>query len=92
MKKKITFTETGASDSILVGLDNQFTFASTGDQGDYTMRFEVQLVEQGNWFTAQDMADEVVYSTVTGVHQVRFVCSSMGTATSIDAEICGSKL
>ena len=92
MQKKFTITGTGATTPIEVGSDNQFTFASVGDQTDYSLDLEVLITDEGDWISAQTLVDSTVYSTVSGVRQVRFNCLGLGTATTIDVEINGAKL
>ncbi len=92
MKNKTTITATGQTDAITLNRFDRLTFAALGDQSDYTLIAQVKLNETGNWFPAQTLVDNKLYSTVTGAVQLRFDCTSLGTATTIDIELSGAQL
>ncbi|MCK5605239.1 hypothetical protein KAR91_25330 [Candidatus Pacearchaeota archaeon] len=92
MKNKTTITATGQTDAITLNRFDRLTFASIGDVDDYTLIAQVKLNDQGNWFSAQIMTDDTPYSTISGAIQVRFDCTALGTATTIDIEVSGAQL
>lgn len=92
MQKLETITATGTTDAITLNNFDRLTFASTGDATDYTLTAEVQLVDDSRWYPAQIMVDKELYSTRTGARALRFNCTDLGTATTIDAEVSGAQL
>jgi len=92
MKNKTTITATGQTDTITLGRSDRLTFASVGDATDYTLTAQVRLTENGNWFPAQVMADNTLYSTISGVAELRFDCTGLGAATTIDIEVSGAEV
>ena len=92
MQKKFTLTETGTTDTILVSPSDIITFGAQGDASDYTLTAEVKLTDNGNWFTAQAITDDEIYSTVSGVRAFRFNLTALGAASSIDVEVTSADM
>lgn len=86
-----TITATGVQP--VVGLDNTplITFASVGDASDYTLIAEAQLVANGPWYPMQTMVDNSPFSTQSSIFAARYNCTSLGTATTITADMTGQE-
>lgn len=93
MQKKFTITATGAGDAIKLSGDERLVFGAQGTGGtDYVIDVQVKLVNGGNWYDAEaGIIDSELYITDAGVREVRYNCTDLGSATSIDFEITGQK-
>jgi len=92
MQKSSNITTTGTSDPLTFSVNSIMGFGTTGTADDYVASVEVQLVNNGNWYTIQDaIEDGVAYSSNAGCVATRLNVSSMGTATSIDFEVNGTQ-
>lgn len=92
MQNKTTITATGQTTEIDLNNFDRLTFAAKGDAADYVLTAQVKLTDQGNWFPAQALVDNTLYSTVSGAVKLRFDCTDLGTATTIDIEMSGAQL
>ena len=88
MQKRFEITGTGTGDPIELQGDERLTFASTGSGGtDYALDVEVKLTRDGSWRSAQTLIDGTIYATVSGCREVRYNCTSLGSASSIELEV-----
>lgn len=91
MQKTIEFLVTATSDTIEVGGNEILTFGMQGTGAtDQVATAQAQLVDNGNWYDLQVMADSILYSTVSGVRAIRFVVSSMGATTKVEVDVTGA--
>lgn len=87
-----TITSTGAGTAIDIPPMQKVNYVAVGDASDYTANVEAKLTKTGNWVAIETGITDSTPSAVDGVIQeIRLNVSDLGTATTIQFEVSGSR-